>query len=50
MHISNTNRAEKVVALPGQLFYSTQIPVGLGCLAKNKHDDSVVVNEMALVA
>jgi len=29
-------------ALPGQLFYSTQIPVCLGFLAKNKHDGSVV--------
>jgi len=32
-------------ALPGQLFSSTQIPVCLGFLAKNKHDDSVVVND-----
>ena len=27
-----------MVALPGQLFYSTQIPVCLWFLAKNKHD------------
>jgi len=35
-------------ALPGQLFYSTQIPVCLWFLAKNKHDGSVVVNESTL--
>jgi len=28
-------------ALPGQLYSSTQIPVCLGFLTKNKHDDSV---------
>jgi len=32
-------------ALPGQLFSSTQIPVCLCVVAKNKHDDSVVVND-----
>jgi len=34
----------------GQLFSSTQILVWLGFLAKNKHDDSVVVNEPTLAA
>ncbi len=29
-----------MVALPGQLFYSTQIPVCLWFLAKNKADDA----------
>lgn len=32
----------------GQRFYSTQIPVCLGILAKNKHDASVVVNDSTL--
>ena len=32
----------------GQLFSSTQTPVCLGFPAKHKHDDSVVVNELAL--
>jgi|GEM_PF-6202846 len=32
-------------ALPGQLFSSTQIPVCLGVVAKNTHDDSVVAND-----
>jgi len=32
----------------GQLFSSTQIPVYLGFRAKNKHDASVVENELAL--
>ena len=35
-------------ALPGQLFSSTQIPVCLWFLAKNKHDASVVENKLAL--
>jgi len=29
-----------MVAFPGQLFYSTQIPVCLGFLAKNKNTDA----------
>ena len=37
-------------ALPGQLFSSTQIPVCLWVVAKNKHNGSVVVNELALAA
>jgi len=39
-----------MVALPGQLFYSTQIPVCLWFLAKNKHDGSVAEHELALAA
>jgi len=40
-------------ALPGQLFYSTQIPVCLWFLAKNKHDGkrrAVSELELALAA
>jgi len=39
-----------MIALAGQFFSSTQIPVCLGFLAKNNHDGSAVVNELALAA
>ena len=49
---------DRMVALPGQLFYSTQIPVCLWFLAKNKaadakcgfRDNFGVVNQLALAA
>jgi len=37
MNITNTHRAENLIRSPGQLFYSTQIPVCLWFLAKNKN-------------
>jgi type I restriction-modification system DNA methylase subunit len=49
---------DNMVALPGQLFYSTQIPVCLWLLAKNKTADAKcgvrdrleVKNQLALAA
>ncbi len=37
-------------SLPGQLFYSKQIPVCLWLLAKNKNTAAVLVNETTLAA
>jgi len=40
-------RSNSAPALSGRFFYSTQIPVCLWFLAKNKHDGSVAVTELA---